>query len=102
MVRLAGPVPDREVRRQKFHQDILFGENAFNKQLNILSDKGTKILPIWFMMLILPDDLMCLACGASRIDYKKFTVLHTVFRSMGVTLLTTLYFFVIPVLPIGF
>jgi len=82
---------------------FLFGENAFDKQLSVLSTKGTKILPIWFMLLILPDDLMCMACGASRIDYKKFTILHTVFRSIGVTLLTTLYFFVIPVIGnIGF
>ena len=76
---------------------VLFGENALKKPLDALSRKGTRILPIWFLLLILPDDLMCMACGASDIDYKKFTILHTIFRSIGVALLTTLYFFVLPV-----
>ncbi|MCL2890971.1 MAG: VTT domain-containing protein [Methanomassiliicoccaceae archaeon] len=76
---------------------VLFGENALDKQLNVLAEKGTKILPIWFLMLVLPDDLMSLACGASKINYKTFTILHTVFRSIGITLLTGVYFFVIPI-----
>ena len=76
----------------------LFGENALDKQLNVLAEKGTKILPIWFLLLILPDDLMSLACGASKINYKTFTILHTVFRSIGITLLTGVYFFVVPII----
>ena len=76
---------------------LLFGENALDKQLDVLSKKGAKILPVWFMLLILPDDLMSLACGASRMDHKLFTIMHTVFRSIGITLLTALYFFVLPV-----
>jgi|GEM_PF-2847380 len=76
---------------------LLFGENALDKQLNVLAEKGTKILPVWFLLLILPDDLMSLACGASKIDYKTFTIMHTVFRSIGITLLTTVYFFVVPI-----
>jgi len=76
---------------------VLFGENAFDKQLNILAEKGTRILPVWFLLLILPDDLMSLACGASKIRYRTFTILHTVFRSIGITLLTAVYFFVVPI-----
>jgi uncharacterized membrane protein YdjX (TVP38/TMEM64 family) len=75
----------------------LFGENAFDKQLEVLSKKGPRILPVWFMLLILPDDLMCLACGASNMRYRTFTILHTVFRSIGITLLTAVYFFVLPI-----
>ncbi|MCL2712167.1 MAG: VTT domain-containing protein [Methanomassiliicoccaceae archaeon] len=77
--------------------NILFGENALQKQLDVLDEKGTKILPIWFMLLVLPDDLMSMACGASKISWKKFTILHTIFRSIGITLLTTVYFYVIPI-----
>jgi len=76
---------------------LLFGEKALEKQLDVLSRKGTKILPIWFLLLILPDDLMSLACGASKMSHRTFTIMHTIFRSIGITLLTAVYVYVLPI-----
>ena len=79
---------------------ILFGKNGLDKQLNVLSKKGTKILPVWFSFCVLPDDMMCLACGSSEMDWKRFTIIHTIFRTFGITTLTAIHFFVLPmVLP---
>ena len=76
---------------------ILFGENALDKQLSVLSKKGTKILPIWFSFCILPDDMMCLACGSSDMDWKRFTIIHSIFRTFGITTLTAIHFFLLPI-----
>ena len=77
---------------------LLFGDGSMERVLNKLDEKGWKVLVPWYLLLFLPDDLMAVACGSSRMSWKKFTALTIVFRSIGVTLLTAIYFFVLPYL----
>ena len=75
---------------------LLFGDGSLDRMLTKLNERGHKILPIYYLLLFLPDDLLCLTCGTSEMSWKKFTALNLVFRSLGVTILTILFFYILP------
>jgi len=75
---------------------LLFGDGSLDKTLDTLDKKGAKILPLWYLLLIAPDDLMAVACGSSNMSWKKFTVLTVIFRSIGISILTAVYFYILP------
>jgi len=75
----------------------LFGKESVEKQLNWIGEKGTKAVPWLFLIPLMPTDLICLICGASRMSFWKFMLIVIVFRPIEVLLLIS-YNYIIPII----
>ena len=53
----------------------LFGEEAVEKQLGKVTNKGTVLLPALFLVPFMPNDMLCLVCGASKLKFWAFLLI---------------------------
>ena len=65
----------------------LFGKEAVQGKLEWISHEGQKAIPWLFLIPVMPNDLMVLVCGASKMRFWQFMLIIIVFRPMEVALL---------------
>lgn len=65
----------------------LFGQSSIDKYLGWVSTRGAKIFPFLFLIPVMPNDLLCIVCGAVRIKFWVFLLIVAVFRTFEVLLL---------------
>ncbi|MCL2587642.1 MAG: VTT domain-containing protein [Firmicutes bacterium] len=73
----------------------LFERDSIERKLDWLSKNGVRVVPFLFLIPIMPNDLVCVACGASRMKFWKFLVIIAIFRALEILLLMV-YFTYIP------
>ena len=62
----------------------MFGKESVDKRLQLITDKGVKIVPGLLLLPFMPNDLLCMCCGASRMKYRHFLIMVIFFRSLEV------------------
>ena len=65
----------------------MFGEKVLDTKLDWFAKNGTKSVPWLFLVPLFPTDLLCLACGASKMKFWHFMLIVLVFRPIEVALL---------------
>ena len=65
----------------------LFDKEKFDKRLDEITDKGLKVVPALFLIPLFPNDLVCLACGASKMRFWQYMLIVAFFRTIEVFLL---------------
>ncbi|MCL2621453.1 MAG: VTT domain-containing protein [Firmicutes bacterium] len=73
----------------------LFGKEAVEQKLQWIGEKGIKAVPWFFLIPMMPTDLICLICGASKMRFWQFMLIVCVFRPVEVTLLIS-YSYIVP------
>lgn len=63
---------------------MLFEKETVNHYRNILSSKGKFLLPIFFVLPIFPDDLLCFASGATNMKFNTFLTITLIFRPIAI------------------
>ena len=53
----------------------LFGEAAVERQLDKVTNRGTVLLPALFLVPFMPNDMLCLVCGASKLRFWAFLLI---------------------------
>jgi len=62
----------------------LLGKESVDKRLQLITDKGVKIVPGLLLIPFMPNDLLCMCCGASKMKYPHFLIMVVFFRSLEV------------------
>lgn len=65
----------------------LFKKEELEKRLDWIAKHGTKGVPWLFLIPFFPGDLICIACGASKMKFWHFFLVVIVFRPIEVLLL---------------
>ena len=65
----------------------MFGQDKVEKRLNWLSEHGTKALPWMFLVPMMPNDILCMICGASKMKLWMFLFIVVVFRPIETALI---------------
>ena len=63
---------------------LLCEKGTANHYKKILSDKGRILLPIFFLLPVFPDDLLCFASGATSMTFKCFLIITIIFRPVAI------------------
>lgn len=66
---------------------LLFNKKTVNHYRNLLSQRGRILLPIFFILPIFPDDLLCFASGATSMSFKCFFIITLIFRPLAIAFL---------------
>ena len=67
----------------------LFNKENVDKRLDWLSTKGAKMLPIFFLIPFMPNDMICAVCGMSKLKFWKFMLIIIPFRMIEVLMILT-------------
>ena len=59
------------------------GEAAIRKAQNLIDTKSTIVLPVLFMLPLVPCDGLCLVAGMTKMKYGYFAIITTIFRTIG-------------------
>ena len=59
------------------------GETAIRKAQNLIDTKSTVVLPVLFMLPLVPCDGLCLVAGMTKMKYGYFAIITTIFRTIG-------------------
>jgi len=62
-----------------------------------VGSKGTHVVPWLFLIPLMPTDLVCLVCGASKMRFWQYMLIVCVFRPVEILLLIS-YNYIVPVL----
>ena len=65
----------------------MFGQELVDKHLQTMSDKGTKIAPLLMVIPLMPNDLVCLLCGMSKMKMRHFLLIVIFARSLEVVVI---------------
>ena len=63
---------------------LLFEKTQANHYRDLLSKRGRILLPIFFLLPIFPDDLLCFASGATSMTFKCFLLITIIFRPLAI------------------
>ncbi len=63
---------------------LLCEKETANHYKNLLSNKGRILLPIFFLLPVFPDDLLCFASGATSMSFKCFLLITIIFRPVAI------------------
>ncbi|MCL2587301.1 MAG: VTT domain-containing protein [Firmicutes bacterium] len=77
----------------------LFGREAVEKKLDWIARNGAKGVPWLFLIPFMTTDLLCVICGASKMNFWHFLLIVIVFRPIEVAMLVFLYPFILGELP---
>jgi len=69
----------------------MFSKEELDGKLEWIANNGTKGVPWLFLIPFFPTDLMCVVCGASKMNFWHFLLIALVFRPIEVTLLVIIY-----------
>jgi len=69
----------------------MFSKEELDGKLDWIARNGTKGVPWLFLIPFFPTDLMCVVCGASKMNFWHFLLIALVFRPIEVTLLVIIY-----------
>ena len=73
----------------------LFEKESITKKLDWIGENGAKVIPVLFLIPVMPNDLVCVASGAARMKFWVFLLIITIFRTLEILLLIV-YFTWIP------
>ncbi len=63
---------------------LLFKKETADHYRNLLSIRGRILLPIFFLLPIFPDDLLCFASGATSMKFNTFLIITSIFRPISI------------------
>jgi len=64
-----------------------FGREKLEKKLDWVAKHGTKAVPWMFLIPFMPNDLLVITCGASKMKYWQFTLMTIVFKPIEAAVL---------------
>jgi len=67
----------------------VFDKQKLDKYLDMLTRKGSFVLPGLFLIPFMPNDLMCMICGTSKLKFWQFLLVIIPCRVIEVTLILT-------------
>ena len=65
----------------------MFGEEVVEKHIQTLTDKGTKFVPLLMIVPLMPNDLVSLLCGVSKMKVYHFILIIVFARSIEVVVI---------------
>ena len=65
----------------------LFEKEKLDKWFDKFMKTGSKIIPFLFLFPFMPNDMICLICGMSKMKFGRFAVIIAIFRTFEVFLL---------------
>jgi len=65
----------------------IFGKEKVEKNLNLVTNKSTTVLPGLFLIPFMPNDFMCMICGASKLKFWAFLLIILPCRAIEVALI---------------
>lgn len=63
---------------------LLFEKDTADHYRNLLSKRGRILLPLFFLLPIFPDDLLCFASGATSMTFRCFLLITAIFRPVAI------------------
>ena len=64
-----------------------FDKEKVDEKLEWLAGKGSKMLPIFFLIPFMPNDMICMVCGVSKLKFWKFLLIIIPFRTIEVLII---------------
>ena len=64
-----------------------FDKEKVDEKLEWLSTKGAKMLPLFFLVPFMPNDMICMVCGISKLKFWKFLLIIIPFRVIEVLII---------------
>jgi len=64
----------------------MFGEEKVTKTLDWVQRNGTRAIPWMFLIPMMPNDIVCMICGASKMKLIPFSLIVLVFRPIEAVL----------------
>ena len=65
----------------------LFGREQVEKQLDWVTQKGASVMPAFFLVPFMPNDMLCMICGMSKLRFWQFLLIIIPFRVIEVLLI---------------
>jgi len=65
----------------------LFGKHHVEKHLQKITDKGVKIVPGLMLIPFMPNDLLSLVCGSSKMKFWHFVIIIAVCRAIEILMI---------------
>jgi uncharacterized membrane protein YdjX (TVP38/TMEM64 family) len=65
----------------------LFGKEQVDKKLDWVTQKGSNALPAFFLIPFMPNDMVCMVCGMSRLRFWQFLLIIIPFRLIEVLMI---------------
>jgi uncharacterized membrane protein YdjX (TVP38/TMEM64 family) len=65
----------------------LFGKEAVEKRLDWVTQKGATALPACFLIPFMPNDMICMVCGMSKLKFWQFLIIIIPFRVIEVLMI---------------
>ena len=67
----------------------MFGKEKVNKGLEWITRKGAPVLPVFFLIPFMPNDMICAVCGMSRLKLWQFLMVIIPFRIIEVLMISS-------------
>jgi len=67
----------------------LFGKEEVDKKLCWVTQKGATALPAFFVVPFMPNDMICMVCGMSRLKFWQFLMIIIPFRVIEVLMIVS-------------
>lgn len=65
----------------------LFGKEQVEKRLDWVTQKGATVLPAFFLIPFMPNDMICMVCGMSKLKFWQFLLIIFPFRIIEVLII---------------
>lgn len=72
----------------------LFNKNAVEQKLEWVTRKGATALPAFFLLPLMPNDMICMVCGMSKLRFWQFLMIIIPFRFIEILALLSYPFIV--------
>ena len=67
----------------------LFGKQEVERRLEWITAKGATALPVFFIIPFMPNDMICMVCGMSRLKFWQFLMVIIPFRVVEVLMIVS-------------